>query len=317
MWIFLCVVLALACGVGWYSAFKVSQRSEQQALEQFEQSHQQEVDQHRQELEDIQQQVDTKMATLQQLGRTLRESQQNAKEAVQEFYEQEKINAEQRLSYREQQLEADYQRKIDELNNLLSQAEINKQSKLAEQDLEIQKSLNALNDIQKRVDCATEALKKVEAERTQKDFYRIHISDQDIEEIRKIRSIEPYLRNIEPLNKVIWKYYYEKPTNDMIGRVVGTSARTGIYKITNIEDGRCYVGQAVDVSSRWKQHIKRGLGAENPGRNKLYAAMLTSGPENFTFEIIEDCPKEELDEKEKFYMDFFHAKDFGYSIKAG
>lgn len=317
MWIFLCVILAAACVAGWHSAFKAFQKSEQQALQQFEQTHQAKVQQHKQELQSIQEQVNSKMATLQNLGRTLLESQQNAKQVAQEYYEQEKENAKQRLAYKEQQLKDSYDQKVKELDDLLAQAELDGQNQLAMQEAEIQKSLNALNDIQKRVNCATEVLKKAEAERTQKDFYRIHLTQQDIEEIAKIRSIEPYLRDKVVLNKVIWKSYYEKPTNDMIGRVIGSETRTGIYKITNIEDGRCYIGQASDVSARWKQHIKKGLGADNPGQIKLYAAMLASGPENFTFEIIEDCPKEELDEKEKFYMDFFHAKDFGYSIKAG
>lgn len=316
MWIFLCVcvMLAITCAVGWYLA---TQKSKQQALQQFEQAHQKEVQQHKKELQGIQDQVDHKMATLQNLGRTLLESQQSAKEIAQSYYEQEKENAKQRLAFKEQQLKESYEQKIKELDDLLAQTELNHQNQLAAQEIEIQKSLNALNDIQKRVDCATEVLKKVEAERTQKDFYRIHLTQQDTEEIAKIRSIEPYLRDKTVLNKVIWKSYYEKPVNDMIGRVVGTEVRTGIYKITDIDSGRCYVGQSVDISARFKQHIKKGLGADSPGQGKLYAAMLTSGPENFTFEIIEDCPKEELDEKEKFYMDFFHAKDFGYSIKAG
>ena len=46
----------------------------------------------------------------------------------------------------------------------------------------------------------------------------------------------PRLRNAEPLNKVIWKMYYEKPYTDLVGRVVGTGNHTGIYKITNIEN---------------------------------------------------------------------------------
>ena len=49
----------------------------------------------------------------------------------------------------------------------------------------------------------------------------------------------------------------------MIGRVVGPTVRTGIYKITEIETQMCYVGQAVDIASRWKQHTKRGVGAED------------------------------------------------------
>lgn len=48
---------------------------------------------------------------------------------------------------------------------------------------------------------------------------------------------------------------------------------TGIYKITNIENKMCYVGQAANIADRWKTHIKRGIGAEAPINNKLYPAM--------------------------------------------
>jgi group I intron endonuclease len=123
------------------------------------------------------------------------------------------------------------------------------------------------------------------------------------------------LRDREALNKVIWKVYYEKPCTDMIGRVLGAGVKTGIYKITCLDNERCYVGQAVDVANRWKQHIKRGLGAEAPTRNKLYPAMNAIGVENFTFELLEECPKEKLDAQEDYWQEFFHARDFGYSIK--
>ena len=149
----------------------------------------------------------------------------------------------------------------------------------------------------------------------QNDFYRIIIEESDINEIKKLREIIPYLKDQEALNKVIWKIYYEKPTTDLIGRVIGNERKTGIYKITNTIDNKCYVGQAVDVASRWKQHIKRGLGADAPTRNKLYPAMLSIGAHNFTFEIIEKCDKKLLNEREDYWQDFFHAKDFGYSIK--
>ena len=77
----------------------------------------------------------------------------------------------------------------------------------------------------------------------------------------------------------------------------------------------CYVGQAVDVSNRWKQHIKRGLGAETPTKNKLYPVMAKEGVENFTFELVEECPAALLNDREKYWQEFFKAKEFGYSIK--
>ena len=164
-------------------------------------------------------------------------------------------------------------------------------------------------------DAAIAAAKRAEEMKNQQDYYRIQLSAADLHEIELLRQVEPYLRDKEPLNKVIWKCYYEKPTTDMIGRVIGSGAHTGIYKITEIASGKCYVGQAANLSERWKQHIKRGVGADAPTRNKLYPAMIAAGPENFTFEVVEECDRLLLDEREDYWQDYFKAKEFGYSIK--
>ena len=172
-----------------------------------------------------------------------------------------------------------------------------------------------LADLAAKVSAAVAAAKRQEEMETAQDFYRLNLPDIDIEEIVKLREVTVLLRDSEPLNKVIWKVYYEKPYTDLIGRVVGTGVHTGIYKITNIKSQKCYVGQAADIASRWKQHIKRGIGAEAPTRNKLYPAMLEHGVENFTFEIVEECSRAQLNEREDYWQDYFGAKEFGYSIK--
>lgn len=184
---------------------------------------------------------------------------------------------------------------------------------------EKQKELEVLDDkifkLTREVDAAVEAAKRAEEIKNQANFYKLQLSSADIEEIKLLRSIEPHLRDKETLNKVIWKSYYEKPTTDLIGRVIGSGTHTGIYKITNLDNQMCYVGQATDLATRWKQHIKRGIGAETPTRNKLYPAMLAIGVENFSFEVIEECSREELDAREDYWQDYFKAKEFGYSIK--
>ena len=172
-----------------------------------------------------------------------------------------------------------------------------------------------LSEKQSIVNAAVEACKRAREMEEEKDFYKLQLSDIDIEEIEKLRSIVPYLRNAEPINKVIWKVYYEKPYTHLIGRVLGSGAHTGIYKITNIQNNMCYVGQAANISERWRQHIKRGVGAETATRNKLYPAMQEFGVENFTFEMIEECDRTKLDSREDYWQDYFKAKEFGYSIK--
>ena len=178
------------------------------------------------------------------------------------------------------------------------------------------KVLQTTFDVLKRnVDTAVASAKREEEKQQEKNFYRLVVPESDLYEISQLRAVEPFLRDREALNKVIWKVYYEKPYTDMIGRVIGQGIKTGIYKITNIENQMCYVGQAANIADRWRQHIKRGLGAEPATRNKLYPAMLAIGVENFTFELVEECARDQLDEREDYWQEFFHAKDFGYSIK--
>lgn len=184
-----------------------------------------------------------------------------------------------------------------------------------EKEEEIAETNKILSNLKATVDAATNAARQEEEKKQSANFYRLILTQENIEDIQKLRSIEPLLKDKESLNKIIWKEYYEKPCTDLIGRVVGSKIKTGIYKITNLENQMCYVGQSVNIAERWKQHIKRGIGAEPLTRNKLYPAMLTSGVENFTFEIIEECSKQELDQKEKYWQNYFNALTFGYCMR--
>lgn len=166
------------------------------------------------------------------------------------------------------------------------------------------------------VDTATAEAKRAKLEAEEKNFYRVNISNEDIEEIKKIRSIEPYLRDKTVLNKLIWTSYYRIPTNDLCNRVIN-GKKTGIYKITNLTNGMIYIGQAVDIGERFIQHIKRGVGADLSGKNKLYPAMLQDGVENFMFELLEECPIEELNDKEKYWIEFYNGTNFGYNLRIG
>ena len=208
----------------------------------------------------------------------------------------------------EESFRRDYLNTLEECANSFQQQIADKQAELAEVDAQ-------LIDLTSKLTSAVEAAKRAEELRIKQDFYRLQLSQVDIDEIARLREVTPYLRDSEPLNKVIWKVYYEKPYTDLIGRVVGPGVHTGIYKITNIENQMCYIGQAANIADRWKQHIKRGIGAETPTRNKLYPAMLELGVENFTFEIVEEVERSKLNDREDYWQEYFHAKDFGYSIK--
>ena len=253
------------------------------------------------------------------LDESLIKAEENAKGAAERFYAEALLNAQEKLEQALEKESCNYQKAVDDFEAEL--AEIKAESALQfSQEMQIkQEQLNqatqALQDMQAKVAAAVEASKRQEEMNSQQNFYRIQLSDIDLEEIEKLRAVEPYLRNKEALNKIIWKVFYEKPTTDLIGRVIGNTVQTGIYKITNIDNQKCYIGQAVNLGDRWKQHIKKGLGADPPTRNKLYPAMKSIGPENFTFEVIEICDRSLLDSREDYWQEYFKAKEFGYSIK--
>ena len=254
-----------------------------------------------------------------------RESAQ-AEQAAKGYYDKMMGIYKQKLDYDLEEVKRNYDKASaeyrEEYHQVLAEAINDFQDKIAGlQEEEILKQ-NALAMLQQKlgveaatVMAAVEANKRAAEMESQEDFYKLNLLDEDLEEITELRKCTKHLRNPEPLNKVIWKVYYEKATTDLIGRVVGSGVHCGIYKITNLNNGMCYVGQAVNIADRWKQHIKRGIGADTPTRNKLYPAMLSIGVENFSFEIIEECERDRLNEREDYWQEFFKAKEFGYSIK--
>ena len=90
----------------------------------------------------------------------------------------------------------------------------------------------------------------------------------------------------------------------------------GIYGIKNHVNGKMYVGQAVNIYKRWKDHI------DDLNENKHYNLHLQRswnlyGKENFDFFILEECQKEDLNKKEIFYVDKFDAYTYGYNQTRG
>lgn len=90
----------------------------------------------------------------------------------------------------------------------------------------------------------------------------------------------------------------------------------GIYKIVNLVNGKIYVGQSINIQKRWYQH-KSDYNKEG-GCPILYAAIRKYGIENFSFEVIEECSLELLDEREKYWISQMNTLNpNGYNIALG
>ena len=163
---------------------------------------------------------------------------------------------------------------------------------------------------------AMEAQLREEEIKNQATFYTLQLNEADKRDVTYLQSIEYNLREARPLRMLIWSTFYRDKVNDLAARV-GALGASGIYKITHIDSGISYIGQAKDIKERWVTHVKCSLGIDTPVTSQLYAFTREKGIDNFTFEVLEKCSINELNEKEKFYIDLYQTYDFGLNKTRG
>lgn len=93
----------------------------------------------------------------------------------------------------------------------------------------------------------------------------------------------------------------------------------GIYKITNDINGKIYIGQSINIEKRIKEHFWKAECQKDVSYNSiLHLAIRKYGKENFSWEILEECSVENIDEKEKYYIKKFNSiSPNGYNILEG
>lgn len=93
-------------------------------------------------------------------------------------------------------------------------------------------------------------------------------------------------------------------------------ALCGIYKITNNVNGKVYIGQSINIKARWKDHI-HALNREDSKCTLLQRAWNKYKQENFSFDILELCSEDMLDEVETKYINIYDSCKNGYNIEPG
>lgn len=183
---------------------------------------------------------------------------------------------------------------------------------------EKQLEIKELAELKEQRDQIVKALKREEALRQNREFHSISISKNDKEDISILRDFSKKLHKSAPINKLIWSEYVIRPYGEMADRVLGKEKHCGIYKITENSTGRAYIGQSSDVRNRWANHLKTALGVDGgAAHTRFHDALGDIGLENFTFELLEDCPKDKLNEREKYYINFYQSNDFGWNSTKG
>lgn len=87
----------------------------------------------------------------------------------------------------------------------------------------------------------------------------------------------------------------------------------GIYKITKKENGKAYIGQSNNIERRFTQHCCKGEKSGIP----LDVAIKKYGKDAFTFEVIEECPLDKLNERESYWIKYYDTIKNGYNCSEG
>lgn len=167
-------------------------------------------------------------------------------------------------------------------------------------------------------DAAIRAARKEQEVSDSPQTYNIQLEPDDKSDIQYIQSIMGRLHNPIVLGKYIWTTYYQKKYKVLAANVLGDEEVCGIYKLTNQLTKECYIGQSKNCAKRLSEHLRCACGAVAASKsNKLYEAMRQDGITNFSFELLERCEPEDLDEKEAFFINLYSADTLGYNSTSG
>ena len=212
----------------------------------------------------------------------------------------------------EKQKQDQIQRIADEFTEfMLRQDELKK--KYTE---EVNDAKKELDEFQAKREAINEAIRRERELEEAEDFYRISVPIEDQEDIEVLNTIAPRLRNKEALNKLIYSVFIQRPMDEMIKRVTGGRDISGIYKVTYLKTGEAYIGKTTNIKKRWGEHIKSALDIGTIAHSSFHTRLKKDGLWNYTFEILEEVPKENLTEREKFYIQLY-GTDTQLNMKVG
>lgn len=216
-----------------------------------------------------------------------------------------------------QQTNQSFEQYSDIIDKCYKEKEKEFELKIQEMETQREQVENQLSQIKDVYEAATAARLREKEEKTKKMFYQLQISEKQISDITKLEQWKLQLYDPSIVSKIIWSSYVMKSASDLCSRVIGPTAACGIYKITNVLTNDIYIGQSVNIANRWKEHIKCGLGIDASSTNKLYNNMQEYGVWNFTFEILQKCSRDKLNEKERFWIEMYKANKVGLNTTKG
>lgn len=214
------------------------------------------------------------------------------------------------------------------LQQALQEAEADKDKKIKQWQVEIevkkQERDNLIESIQQQIENAKidftsliAPLKQYEKEQQDKLYNTIQIPEEYRDDIAfLLNDVSKHIQHKDIISKLVWNEYI-KPNLDNTFKRLEIGDESGIYKLTSLINSKCYVGKSTNLKTRIANHFKSVVGIQSIADQEVHHVILDEGIWNWQIEKICECPKEELNEKEKFYISFFQADTWGHNKTKG
>lgn len=251
------------------------------------------------------------------LSSTFIKQQNEMSQNLDNFYQQQKNKTDQKLVQYKKVTKQAAQNYIDTLEKGYETAEAAHKAKMTQLKDDQDKAAAALQALKDTRKAAYDAVLKQKQVKQNKNNYRLIPSPIEMQDISALERIKLGLHKPRILSMLIWQTYWQPLAKEKFPIILQAKTKTGIYKITNVNTDQSYIGQSLDVYKRWTDHCKAGLGIDTPAGNKLYKSMQEDGLQNFTFELLCECPKEQLNDKEKYFIQLYQADVYGFNGNTG
>lgn len=168
-----------------------------------------------------------------------------------------------------------------------------------------------------RFESLRKPLLQYEMDKQAKLFYTIQLPEEYRDDIEfLLTTVAAKVQHPDIISKLVWAEYV-KPNLDDTFKRIEIKAEPGIYKLTNIDSGKAYIGKSTDIKKRIADHFKSAVGCRTIADQAVHHEILKTGFWNWSIEVLTYCEKDKLSELEKYYIDFFDTQTFGYNRNAG
>lgn len=182
---------------------------------------------------------------------------------------------------------------------------------------QIQKYNDSIAEAKSRFEDIERTLRAYDLEQQQKLFYTIQLPEEYHEDIDfLLTTVAAKVQHPDIISKLVWTEYV-KPNIENTFKRIEIKPEPGIYKLTSLINGKCYIGKSTNVKTRIADHFKSAVGIRSIADQAVHHAILKEGFWNWQIEIITYCEKDKLSELEKYYIEFFKAQEYGYNKTGG